>query len=190
MVGPDKELQLRLNDLDRAGALRRRVDELNIQPGTKVRLLTSRLKSTPRFVKGQEATWTHDLYTMASREGVNSFRINVPSNENPIWPYHALQVVTKVLGQTKQEGPKTNRRVVAAQTKEAQNISEKDQVANTLPDEVKRVPILTPKIAALIAPQAKTKLNNDADAGPRRSQQIPIPTAKARAMKTNQKILD
>ena len=79
-------MQLRLSDLNRAGALRARVDDLNIEPGTKVRLLTARLKSTPRFVKGQEATWTPELYTVAGHEGVNSFRINVPTNENPIWP--------------------------------------------------------------------------------------------------------
>ena len=177
-VGTEAELQLRLNDLDRAGALRRRVDDLNIEPGTKVRLLTSRLKSTPRFVKGQEATWTPEVYTVAGREGANSFRINMPSNENPIWPYHALQVVTKVLGQTKQEGPKTNRRVVAAQKKEAQNISEKDQAANTLPDEVKRVRILTSKMAAYKG--AATQTPAVAAAAAAREKRISVPTAKAK----------
>jgi hypothetical protein len=115
-------MQLRLHDLDRAGALRARVDDLNIEPGTKVRLLTSRLKSTPRFVKGQEATWTPELYTVAGREGVNSFRINVPSNENPIWPHHALQVVTKALGQNKQTSKKS---VVAAKRIESYSTQHK-----------------------------------------------------------------
>ena len=122
MVSPEVEMQLRLSDLDRASDLRRRVDDLNIEPGTKVRLLTSRLKSTPRFVKGQEATWTPELYTVAGRAGVNSFRINVPSNENPIWPYHALQVVEKTLGQKKQAGAKIIERVVTAKRIEAHSI--------------------------------------------------------------------
>jgi hypothetical protein len=138
MVSPEVEMQLRLGDLNRAGALRARVDDLNIEPGTKVRLLTSRLKTTPRFVKGQEATWTPELYTVAGREGVNSFRINVPSNENPVWPYHALQVVEKTLGQKKQAGAKIIERVVTAKRIEAHSRSEEEQAASTLPEGIKR----------------------------------------------------
>ena len=157
MVSPEVEMQLRLGDLNRAGALRARVDDLNIEPGTKVRLLTSRLKSTPRFVKGQEATWTPELYTVAGREGVNSFRINVPSNENPIWPYHALQVVTKALGQKKQEGPKTNKRVVAAKRIESYSISEAEQAANTLPERVKRIRKSPERYTPEVPAKAKAK---------------------------------
>jgi len=139
MVGPEAELQLRLNDLGRAASLRARVDDLHIVPGTKVRLLTKLLKKTPRFIKGQEATWTPELYTVTGREGVNSFRIDVPSHENPIWPYHGLQVVSKYLGQNKEAGPKVNRRVVAAQQKEFRSRSEEEQAASTLPEGVKRI---------------------------------------------------
>ena len=44
-VGPDEEELLRLADLNRAAALRQRVDDLGIEPGTKVRLLTAALKN-------------------------------------------------------------------------------------------------------------------------------------------------
>lgn len=47
---------LQAADLDRAASLWRRVDALQIGPGTMVRLLTSRLKNAPRRVKGQQAT--------------------------------------------------------------------------------------------------------------------------------------
>ena len=104
-----------------------------------MRLLTKLLKKTPRFIKGQEATWTPELYTVTGREGVNSFRIDVPSHENPIWPYHGLQVVSKYLGQNKEAGPKVNRRVVAAQQKELRSRSEEEQAASTLPEGVKRI---------------------------------------------------
>ena len=78
-VGPDEEELLRLADLNRAAALRQRVDDLGIEPGTKVRLLTAALKNAPKFVKGQEATWTPELYTVLGRAGVNTFRIDVPA---------------------------------------------------------------------------------------------------------------
>ena len=121
-----------------------------------MRLLTSRLKSTTRFVKGQEATWTPELYTVAGREGVNSFRINVPSNENPVWPYHALQVVEKTLGQKKQAGAKIIERVVTAKRIEAHSRSEEEQAASTLPEGVKRNR-KSPDRYTPEAPQAKAK---------------------------------
>ena len=46
--GPDEEELLRLADLSRAAALLRRVDSLGIEPGVKVRLLTSTLKNDPK----------------------------------------------------------------------------------------------------------------------------------------------
>ena len=69
---------------------------------------------------------------------INSFRINVPTNENPIWPYHALQVVEKTLGQKKQAGEKIIERVVTAKRIEAHSRSEEEQAASTLPEGVKR----------------------------------------------------
>ena len=114
-VGPDEEELLRLADLNRAAALRQRVDDLGIEPGTKVRLLTSALKNAPKFVNGQEATWTPELYTVLGRAGVNTFRIDVPASEKAIWPFHALQSVKKALGQTKPAGAKVSKTVVAEQ---------------------------------------------------------------------------
>ena len=148
-VGPDEEELLRLADLSRAAMLRQRVDQLHIEPGSKVRLLTAALKNAPKFVKGQEATWTPELYTVVGRAGVNTFHIDVPSGENAIWPFHALQVVKKALGQSKPAGAKINRAVVSAKILEARNISEKEQAAAlAAPAAQKRVSKPTPKAAA------------------------------------------
>ena len=76
---------------------------------------------------------------MVGRAGTNTFRVDVPAGENPRWPFHALQVVKKALGQPKEAGPKINKKVVAAQRMEALNIS---------PAEV---------AAALAAPAARDK---------------------------------
>jgi hypothetical protein len=129
-IGPEQEQVLRRVDHDRATDVRKRVDALNIIPGTKVRLLTAALKNAPKFVKGQEATWTPELYTVVKRAGVNSFIIDVAAGENPIWAFHALQVVKKALGQSQQAGPKIDKAVVAAQTAFAREISEEEQAAN------------------------------------------------------------
>ena len=127
-IGPKEEEQLRLADLDRAASLRQRVDDARIGPGTRVRLLTARLRRAPKFVKAQEATWTPDTYPVVGRAGVNTFRIDVPAGENGIWPVHDLQVVKKALGQPK-AGPKVDRAVVAAQRMENLNISEEERAA-------------------------------------------------------------
>ena len=124
------EGKLRAADLDRASALRQRVDSMAIAPGTNVRLLTARLKKAPRWVKGQEATWTPELFRVIERAGVNTFRIDVPAGENAIWGVHELQIVKKALGQPAAAGPKINRAVVAAQRKEALSISPAEQAAN------------------------------------------------------------
>jgi hypothetical protein len=124
------EGKLRAADLDRAASLRQRVDGMNIAPGTNVRLLTARLKKAPRYVKGQEAIWSPETYPVVGRAGVNTFRIDVPAGENPIWGAHELQVVRKALGQPATAGPKINRAVVAAQRKEALSISPAEQAAN------------------------------------------------------------
>ena len=128
-IGPDEEEQLRAYDLSRAAALRRRVDSLGIEPGVKVRLLTSALKNAPKFVKNQEATWTPELYTVLGRAGANTFRIDVPPSENAIWPFHAIQVIKKSLGQAKPAGAKVIKTVVAAKRMEALNISEGEAAA-------------------------------------------------------------
>ena len=156
MVGPEAEMQLRLSDLNRASALAVRVDDLHIEPGTKVRLLTKRLKKAPKYVKGQESTWTPEIYTVVGRAGVNSFRIDAPG-ENKIWPVHELQVVNKALGQV-EEGDKIVKRVVAAQRREAQNISKESQAAALAgPAREKRVSKPTLKMAAYKADANKSK---------------------------------
>ena len=71
-VGATREV-LRQADVARAAQLRRDVDAMHIVPGTQVRLLTSSLKRAPRFVKGQEATWTPELYEVVERAGTNTF---------------------------------------------------------------------------------------------------------------------
>jgi hypothetical protein len=127
-----KEEMLRTADNKRAAEVRRSVDKMNIKPGTKVRLLTSRLKRAPKYVKGQEATYTPELYSVIERVGPNTFRVDVPAGEVSVWPVHSLQVVRKALGQKKALTPSTtkvNKKVVAAQRKEARNISEEEQKA-------------------------------------------------------------
>jgi hypothetical protein len=93
-----------------------------------VRLLTASLKNAPKFVKGQEATWTPETFPVIERAGANTFRIDVPAGENPIWPVHSLQIVTKTLG-AKKAGPKVDKAVVAAQRKEALNLSPAENAA-------------------------------------------------------------
>ena len=130
VIDQAKENTLRLADLSRATAVRQRVDTQQIGPGTNVRLLTAHLKRAPRFIKGQEATWTPELFTVIDRAGVNSYHIDVPAGENSLWPLHHLQVVKKALGQPATAGPKINKKVVAAQRKEALAISPAEQAAN------------------------------------------------------------
>ena len=131
-VGPSEEEVLRHADLQRAAQLRHDVDQMRITPGTKVRLLTSALKRAPRFVKGQEAVWSPDLYEIVERVGTNTFRIVPPPGENTIWPVHSLQIVHKALGQANVAGPKINKAVVRAQRAFAREISPEEQAANLL----------------------------------------------------------
>ena len=128
-VDAKKEEMLRTADGKRAADVRRSVDKMNITPGTKVRLLTSRLKRAPKYVKGQQATWTPELYPVIERVGPNTFLVDVPAGEVSVWPVHSLQVVRKALGQPKETGPKVNKKVVATRKKEALNISPAEQKA-------------------------------------------------------------
>ena len=121
-----REEKLRIADIKRAAQVRRTVNAMKITPGTRVRLLTSRLKRAPKFRKGQEAVWTPKLYSVVERVGPNAFQIDVPPGEVSVWPVHTIQVVKKALGGRK-AGTKVNRKVVAAQRKEARNISVKEQ---------------------------------------------------------------
>ena len=128
-----KETLLRVADTKRAAEVRRAVDKMGIKPGTRVRLLTSRLKRAPKYVKGQEAVWTPELYSVVERAGPNTFRVDVPvsgaNSEVSVWPVHSLQVVRKALGQAKPAGPKVDKKVVAAQRKEDLNTSPAERAA-------------------------------------------------------------
>ena len=105
---------LRTADGERAAEVRRSVDKMSIKPGTKVRLLTSRLKRAPKYVKGQQATWTPELYPVIERVGPNTFLVDVPAGEVSVWPVHSLQVVRKALGQPKEACPKVDNKVVCS----------------------------------------------------------------------------
>jgi Fe2+ transport system protein FeoA len=124
-----KEAKLRLGDFKRAAEVRRGVDKMGVVPGTQVRLLTSRLKNAPKHVKGQEATWTPELYSVIERVGPNAFKVDAPMGEVSVWPVHALQVVTKALGQSKPAGQKVDKKVVAAKKKESLSISPAENAA-------------------------------------------------------------
>jgi len=122
-VTEKKELMLRVADSKRAAEVRRRVDRMGVIPGTQVRLLTSRLRLAPKYVKGQEAAWTPELYGVIERVGPNAFKVDVPAGEVSVWPVHSLQIVKKALGQSKPAGQKVDKKVVAAKKKEALSIS-------------------------------------------------------------------
>jgi hypothetical protein len=128
-ITPKKEQMLRTADNKRAAEVRRAVDKMDIKPGTQVRLLTSRLKRAPKYVKGQEATYTPELYPVIDRVGPNAFRVDVPAGEVSVWPVHSLMPIKKALGQKKPAGPKVNRKVVAAQRMENLNISPAERAA-------------------------------------------------------------
>ena len=124
-----REEKLRIADIKRAAQVRRTVDRMKITPGTRVRLLTSRLKRAPKFKKSQEAVWTPKLYSVVERVGPNTFQVDVPAGEVSVWPVHTIQIVKKALGGRK-AGAKVNKRVVAAQRDFAREISVKEQKAN------------------------------------------------------------
>jgi len=157
-VGEDEEDTMRRFDLNRAAALRKRIDALHIKIGSRVRLLASALKSAPKFRKAQEATWTSETYGVIARVGTNTFRIDAPPGENEIWPVHALQVVDKALGGAVKPGPKINRAVVAAKRLEALSISEEEQAAAlAAPAAKKRISKPTAKALAAERPKRATR---------------------------------
>jgi hypothetical protein len=125
-IGDKEETLLRLDDLHRAKAVRDEVDERGVMPGTRVRLLYARTKagSKDKFAKSHSAVWTTEIYDVVSRAGPNSFIVDVPRGEVPVWPLHSLQVVGKVLRSASPEGPRVDKKVVRAQRMEARNISE------------------------------------------------------------------
>jgi hypothetical protein len=57
-------------------------------------------KDQDKFAKSHENMWTTEIYNVTSRAGPNSFVVDVPAGEVPVWPLHALQVVRKALRDT------------------------------------------------------------------------------------------
>jgi len=123
-IGPEEEQKLREADIVRAAEVRKLIDESGVGPGARVRLLYARTKagSKDKFAKSHENLWTTEIYNVLSRVGPNSFLVEVPAGEIPVWPFHSLQVVRKALRSTEQ-GEKVDKKVVRAQRMEARNIS-------------------------------------------------------------------
>lgn len=123
-IGPEEEQKLREADLLRAAEVRKMIDESGVGPGARVRLLYSRTKagSKDKFAKSHENPWTTEIYNVISRAGPNSFLVEVPAGEIPVWPFHSLQVVRKALRST-EKGEKVDKKVVRAQRMESRNIS-------------------------------------------------------------------
>ena len=118
------------------------VDDLNIVPGvTKVRVPVSITKAGIKSgkAKSQRAVWSK-AFTVLSRNGPNSFVVDVPRGEVRIFPHYALQVEpsTTVPVQSK-GGPKVNIRVERAKDREYRNRSEESQkIALAAPARAKR----------------------------------------------------
>jgi hypothetical protein len=82
-------------------------------------------------VKSHLATWSPDVYTVLSRQGVNSYLVDVPAGEIAIWPAHALQRVGNHVVPLRVAMPEqlVDVPVVRAKRMEAHNISEVEQAA-------------------------------------------------------------
>jgi hypothetical protein len=128
-ITPKDELILMMEDMGRANKIRARVDKMDIKTGSKVRLLASMLKNTPRFIKGQESVWSPEIYKILERVGPNTFRVDVPFGENEVLPVHSLQVVNKSLNQPN-SGEKINKKNVKETRQLNLEISEKEREVN------------------------------------------------------------
>lgn len=112
--------------------VRERVDLLGITPGTQVRLLISRTREGGRdkHAKSQRRVWTPELFTVMSRNGPNSFTVDVPAGEVSVWPFYALMPIRKALKTVPAAaGKKVDVKVERAKKLEARNISEEEQAA-------------------------------------------------------------
>ena len=124
-IGPEEEQSLREDDILRAAEVRREVDESGVGPGARVRSLYARTKkgSGDKFAKSHEVVWTTEIYDVVRRVGPNSFLVDVPRGEVPVWPLHSLQIVRKALRSASPSGPVIDKKVVRAQRLEARNIA-------------------------------------------------------------------
>jgi transposase InsO family protein len=136
------EESIRLDEAYQAAAARRHTDELNIVPGvTRVRLLVAYTKAGRKdamMAKSQNVVWTPEIYTVLSRNGPNSWIVDVHAGEIRVWPSYSLKITTKAL-LNKKSGHKLDLKVEGAKRQETRNISETEQkVAITAPARAKR----------------------------------------------------
>lgn len=148
-----QEARIRLAEGQQVSDVQHLVDDLNIVPGvTKVRVPVSITKAGIKSgkAKSQRAVWSK-AFTVLSRNGPNSFVVDVPRGEVKIFPHYNLQVEPETtVSLPSKGGPKVNIRVERAKRLENRNISEEEQVAAlAAPAREKRESILTPKMAAL-----------------------------------------
>jgi len=137
-----QEARIRLAEGQQVSDVQHLVDDLNIVPGeTKVRVPVSLTKEGIKSgkAKSQRAVWTSDAYTVLSRNGPNSFVVDVPHGEVRIFPHYNLQVEPETTVSAQRErghkgGQKVVVRVERAKRRENHNISEKEQkIALTAP---------------------------------------------------------
>jgi hypothetical protein len=131
-VTTKEENVIRAAELERASTLGLAIDSVGIIPGkTYVRVLRSKMRGGSSFDKGQLATWSSASYLVLSRNGVNSFIIDVPPGEVGIWPVHSLLVADpkEVVTTRTRGGPKVDIAVARAKRLELRNIDEDEQAA-------------------------------------------------------------
>ena len=129
-VTANDEFEIQLADSRRAADVRRRTDASGIGPGSRVRLLVSqtRLGAKSKFSKGNEQTWTSEIYIVESRAGPNSFV--VAGAKPPTWPQYALMPVSDATPtDMPSTAPRVDKKVVAAQNAEFRNVTEAEQQA-------------------------------------------------------------
>jgi len=143
-----EEDAIRANEGLRAVEVKQQTDDLGITPGqTRVRLLFNNTKEARKTggsfrKKGMAPVWTSESYMVLSRNGVNSWVVDVPPGEVTIWPSYTLRVVGTAEKQSEAKNKKSPNRVdlvVESQKRAfAREISEEEQEANMLPEGAKR----------------------------------------------------
>ena len=137
-VTPADEIRIRAEEGMEAQRVRAKSDALGIIPGkTQVRLLVRATKdgAKDRFAKSQRAVWTPETYTVLSRNGPNSWVVDVPAGEVKIWPSYAIRasavvdVRASAVKTSQKTGAKIDIAVERAKRLESRNISEEEQAA-------------------------------------------------------------
>jgi hypothetical protein len=149
-VTSKQEQIIRTFELSQAKALQDENDELQstgeIQYGrTRCRLLTSKTKAgiMDKFAKSHRNTWTRDTFIILTRNGVNSWVIDVPAGEVSIWPTHSIQILSndesdrissaevddQLANKVKDTSKRVNQKAARAARMEERNISEAEQAA-------------------------------------------------------------